>query len=267
MWYSKGKGAKTITSRLKLEKLCEKGLRIQFSLDGDEQAHDAMRGSGSWRKAMDNMDSLAAEGIVLWVSTVVTSDNMASMERLRDELIRRRVQKWHVSQVLPFGCGKGLNTPDREEWNSCVDRMLDSVPFKLGIKKLFDFTQLERLSDEDIERLAGIARKRKLMNCGSGTQKLYVYPDLTVSGCTCISQIAFGNLGEQSLKDILSSPNANAIRYYKLRKDSPCRSCRFVPLCNGGCIGMSVNVEGKPGMGDPRCPYWQKFKKAERSMS
>lgn len=250
-----------------LKSLHSKGLRLQFSLDGDEKAHDAMRGTGSWNKAMSNMDALSAKDIALWVSTVVTHDNMVSIERLRNELIRRKVQKWHVSQVLPFGCGKGLSAPTRAEWNALVDRLLDTVPMKLGIKKFFDFSGLEKLANEDIARMVGMAKKRKLMNCGSGTRKLYIYPDFSVSGCTCIHQLIFGYLNAQNLGDILSSPNAKAVRYYNLLEDSPCRKCRFMALCNGGCIGMSFHSTGQLGMGDCRCPYWQEISKDMRLVS
>ena len=42
------------------------GLQIQFSIDGDEQAHDRLRGAGSWRSAMEHLELLSRVGIPMW---------------------------------------------------------------------------------------------------------------------------------------------------------------------------------------------------------
>jgi radical SAM protein with 4Fe4S-binding SPASM domain len=236
------------------------GLQVQFSIDGDEQAHDQLRGTGSWRRAMDNLEILSRVGVSMWVSTVVTQDNMASMPALRDELHHHRIQKWHVSPVLPFGCGAGLREPSSLEWNAFVETMLDTCRMRLGIRRLYDFTQLDALSDEHILELSQeLSGKPSNRNCGSGTTKIYIYPDFSVYGCTCLSSIPFGNLSCTPLQEILDSPQALRIRAYKVDDASPCQKCRYLPLCNGGCIGMSLHKAGQLGMGDMRCPLWQRY--------
>jgi radical SAM protein with 4Fe4S-binding SPASM domain len=236
------------------------GLQVQFSIDGDEQCHDRLRGAGSWRRAMNHLELLSRSGVPMWISTVVTQDNVASMPALRDELHRHRVRKWHVSPVQPFGCGAGLRGLSIREWNAFVEIMLNTCRMRLGIRRLYDFTQLDALSDERIIELSrGLAGKSSNRNCGSGITKIYIYPDFSVYGCTCLSSIPFGDLSRDPLQDILRSPQALRIRGYQVDDVSPCRKCRYLPLCNGGCIGMSLHKVGRLGMGDMRCPLWQRY--------
>jgi radical SAM protein with 4Fe4S-binding SPASM domain len=235
------------------------GLQIQFSIDGDEQAHDRLRGRGSWRTAMNHLEYLSQAGIHMWCSTVVTKDNINSIPSLREHLHCLRIQKWHVSPVLPFGCGVGLKGLSVCEWNTFVDDMLDNCRMRLGIRRLYDFTQLDKLSNKQIRILSQeISEKKSNHNCGSGNTKLYIYPNFFVYGCTCLSELPFGCLKNESIQSILQSQQAQQICDYHVDENSPCRKCRYLPLCNGGCIGMSFHKMGRIGMGDMRCPLWQK---------
>ncbi|MEG6505548.1 radical SAM/SPASM domain-containing protein [Nitratidesulfovibrio sp. 1201_IL3209] len=241
------------------------GLHVQFSIDGDEQAHDLLRGAGSWHTALEHLELLSQAGVSVWVSTVVTQDNIASMPALREELHRHRVRKWHISPVLPFGCGAGLKGLSIEEWNAFVEVMLTTCRMRLGIRRLYDFTQLDALSDDRITEISqGLAGKPSNRNCGSGITKIYVYPDFSVYGCSCLSSIPFGDLSREPLQDILGSPQALRIRDYRVDDTSPCRKCRYLPLCNGGCIGISLHKAGRLGIGDIRCPLWQRYASEDR---
>lgn len=236
------------------------GLRIQFSIDGDENSHDRLRGAGSWRRTMKHLISLSRAGVVMWVSTVVTQENIESIPILREELHRHRIQKWHVSPVQPFGCGANFCAPSIQDWNAFVEKMLDTCCMRLGIRRLYDFNQLEGMSDERIAEISrSLTQKMSSRNCGSGTTKIYIYPDFSVYGCTCLSSIPFGNLSQSSLEEILDSMQAQYIRRYRVDNTSPCQKCRYLPLCNGGCIGMSLHKTGRLGMGDIRCPLWQQY--------
>jgi len=242
--------------------LYQNGLRIQFSIDGDEIAHDKLRGTGSWAITIDNLKSLSDSGIPMWISTVVTKDNIISIPYLRDLLHNYDIEKWHINPVLPFGCGAGLKSPSINEWNCLVDDMLNSCRMQLGIRRLYDFKQLEHLTNENIIELSRKFNKyQSISNCGSGTYKIYIYPDFTVCGCTCLTSIPFGILGKSPLRDIFQSPNALSIRNYKIKDSSPCNHCRYLPLCKGGCIGISLHKTGQIGIGDVRCPLWQKYSK------
>ena len=128
---------------------------------------------------------------------------------------------WKISPLLPFGCAKEEDSISIDEWNNLVDYVLDNAEVVVKIKKLFEFSILDKFIENG--RIKDIAI---VSNCGDVKSKLYVYPDLTVYPCTC----------------------------YKVNDDSSCASCKYLKYCNGGCIGMSYNHFGELGRGDYRCP-------------
>ena len=88
---------------------------------------------------------------------------------------------------------------------------------------------------------------------------------MEVYGCTCLEDYPLGNLKCNTLREIIESELYLKLSECKLLEDSPCNSCRYVVLCNGGCPGMSKKFFGDIGMGDIRCDkvktyYEQKIK-------
>jgi len=85
--YIKKKGIEctmTTNGQLVLQKLEEvKKLNLLcFSLDGDEKAHDANRGKGSFSKLMQAMEVVHSQKIPLQISTVLTKECMRSLDFL-----------------------------------------------------------------------------------------------------------------------------------------------------------------------------------------
>jgi len=234
-----------------------KNLHVQFSIDGAPSEHDDIRGSGTFHKLRNNMDALRDAGMKIWVSTVVTERNIGSMDALRELMVEYNVEKWHVNPVLPFGCGATQHAVPIETWNNFVSHLIDTTPLRLGVKKLYDFSSLKRKTPTQLEKIKEDVRLRCTCNCGCGNLKLYVYPDLSVYGCTCIKTYPFGNLHNSTLREVMTSDVATEIRNYRLEPDSPCQKCPYVSICNGGCIGMSLHEFGRLGVGDSRCPIFR----------
>ena len=236
-------------------------VHIQFSIDGSRETHDRIRGQGVFDKALQNMDLLRTHKIDIWVSTVVTPDNINSIDDLRDLLVQYGISKWHINPILPFGCGSHQKMLSVKEWNRFVDHLIETTPLRLGIRKLFDFSSLDNLPHNQLENLVKQIQKKHLCNCGTVNNKIYVYPDLTVYGCTCLKEFPLGNLRGASLLNILSSSESQKLKNYTLEPNSPCNKCRYVDICNGGCIGMSFRFFGRLGVGDCRCPLFMELSK------
>lgn len=234
-------------------------LHVQFSIDGLSSYHDRIRGMGSFDKVKHSISALKNANMNLWVSTVVTAENLSGISNLRDYLVDVGVEKWHINPVLPFGCSKGNKTIPVTRWNALVDYLIDTTPIRLGIKKLFDFSALDKMDEASLKQLEQKVAEGSFYNCGCGNRKLYVYPDLSVCGCTCVRDVSFGSLRKMSLRDVLDSANAKIIRNYSIAGDSPCRKCRYVRVCNGGCVGMSYHGFGRLGVGDVRCPIFMRL--------
>ncbi len=63
-----------------------------------------------------------------------------------------------------------------------------------------------------------------------------------------------GNLKEDNLNSILLSEKSKIFTHYVPKLEQTCMECRYLELCNGGCIGTAYHKYKEFGYGDPRCP-------------
>ncbi len=63
--------------------------RVQISLDGPEAVHDRVRGSGSWRRAVDAIDACERWGVSVSVQAVLTRTNLPHVHDLMSWCVTR----------------------------------------------------------------------------------------------------------------------------------------------------------------------------------
>lgn len=240
----------------KIEALSDKRIHIQISLDGSEIIHEKIRGENTYRHLIENIRKIDKIGFGYNIATVVNSINKDDIINMIPALTNlKNMRYWKVEAQLPFGCGNNNKCITVTEWNALVEELLVQCPFRLVIKKIFDFSLLKNLTNEQIREIGDM----KVKNCGNCKEKVYIYPDMTVYPCTCLIDFPIGNLCKHTIQEILESSQAKIFSDYKVKKDSQCYNCKYLPICNGGCIGMSYNVFGKLGYGDIRCKYVKKI--------
>ena len=233
-------------------------LSIQISLDGTISVNDSIRGDGSYAKILANVTTLNNLGFTPSIATTVSVLNYNNMIDLAQELSGFRILRWSVNLATPMGRCAKETVVGIEQWNDLVDRIKDlQLPYSVNMKKLYDMEFLDNLSDADLRRAEKLFITRCLRNCSAGGGKLYIYPDLSVCACTCLSALPVGRLDEQTFTDIISSADFKKITSCRLALNSPCRRCRYVALCNGGCPGISYTTFGSVGIGDNRCPRFR----------
>ena len=235
-------------------------LAIQISLDGTEYVNDLIRGSGSYKRVVHNVMRLNEFGFSPSIATTVSARNYEDIVLLSEELKSLKLLRWSINLAAPMGRCDTESTVSVEQWNLLVDKIKRlNLEYSVNIKKLYDMSFLDNLSDSDLRRAEKLFADNHLRNCSSGSGKLYVYPDLNVYACTCLSELPIGNLKKQSLVELLMSSRLKCVSECKLRQDSPCRKCRYSLLCNGGCPGMSISTFGEIGYGDIRCPRFRQL--------
>lgn len=226
-------------------------INIQISIDGTKEFHDLIRGSNSYNLSFKTISKLEGLGISYTISSVVNKNNISCMKLLADILGNLNFLKcWNISYEMPFGHANIEEIISVEEWNSFVDVMLDYVCFRMRIQKMFPF----ELFDRNKDKLEELFKGRKCSNCGSGRNKIYIYPDLSVYPCTCLTDFCLGNLHDAPLSLIMQSELAQKFANYTLSPKSECQKCEYIKYCNGGCIGMSYHYFHEIGYGDIRCP-------------
>lgn len=218
---------------------------VQFSIDGDKDTHNKIRGKGSFEKVIDNIKLINQSNKPIWISSTVSQHNYESVKKLPLFFSKYYIDKWQVAPMMPFGNADDSAILQNDAWNELVDRLIEITPFRLGIRKLFDFKKLSNKSDIDIQKIAEKSRNIDFRNCGCLRSKVYIYPNMTIYPCTCLTDIPLGNLSECSLKHILD----NAIEHCNINTCDICQKCRYFSICNGGCWGMQKKYGA-----DIRCP-------------
>lgn len=232
-------------------------LFFQISIDGDQEMHDSIRGMGMYERSMQTILRLDNLGAQYSVASVVNKNNREAIIQLESELRRlRNIRYWRISYEMPFGSAGTENMLSAEEWNAFVDEIIKKAQLRLKIKKIFPFAIYEKYKDR-LDTM--IDRSGACNNCGSGKDKIYIYPDLEVYPCTCLTDFPLGSLRTNTLQEVLNGENAEPFIHYEVNNEI-CRACEYLKYCNGGCIGMSYHMFNKLGMGDIRCPKIKKKK-------
>lgn len=226
-----------------------KNINVQVSLDGNHETHDSIRGAGTFDLAVRTIKQLLASEFRVTVASVVSKINAASFSSLSEVLSQLHVPSWSLSMEQAFTADAKSRALTTNEWNSFVDEMIKTATIPIKIRKQFDFGLYEKmeakLGKEHITKCA-------IPNCGVGRTKVYIYPDGTVLPCTCLPELAIGNIFidnpaflRKRFKGINCEPLINSV----------CHTCRWKYFCKGGCPGHSLRRTGVIGFGDERCPY------------
>lgn len=224
-------------------------LMFQISLDGDKKCHDFIRGEGSFNLICQTIKKFEKNNLKYCIASVVGYNNKTKIFDLIPFLKNlSKMTYWRISYEMPFGNANNQFIMSSSDWNNFVDEILKKVNFRLLIKKIFAF----ELYDKYLE--SNTCVNDRCFNCSSGKENFYIYPNFNTYPCTCLTDYCIGNLINSNILDIINSKYNQKFMNYKIEKDSPCHSCKYFTLCNGGCIGMSYHILGSIGKGDIRCP-------------
>lgn len=228
---------------------CANNINVQVSLDGDRKTHDSIRGTGTFDLAVGTIKKLLASGFHVTVASVVNKINADVFPLLSEVVSELHIPSWSLSMEQAFAADAKSRELTTGEWNAFVDSIIKIANVPVKIRKHFDFDLFERMEAKlGKEHIAKCA----IPNCGVGRTKVYVYPDGTVLPCTCLPELALGNVFTDPVA--LLRTRFEGIRCEPSAK-SVCHSCRWNYFCKGGCPGHSLRRTGIVGLGDERCPY------------
>jgi len=223
-------------------RLAHKLVYMQVSLDGATPAsNDAIRGKGSFRKALNALEFLRKRDIEVSVNTVLTKLSFPELDALVD-LAASFGAKLRISRFRPSGRGKKnwsqLNV-SREQMLSFSDWLSLHMVVSTG-------DSFFSVSHEDRRSLG-------LNMCGACKLTCCVSPLGEVYPCAFLQEREFlaGKLPVESFAEIWeNSPIFHSFRDLEIKS---CESCVRFDFCHGGCPAIAYHTQRRLGLPDPEC--------------
>jgi [mycofactocin precursor peptide]-tyrosine decarboxylase / 3-amino-5-[(4-hydroxyphenyl)methyl]-4,4-dimethylpyrrolidin-2-one synthase len=215
---------------------------IQVSLDGaTEDSNDAIRGKGSFRRALRGLEFLTKRNIEVSVNTVLTRLSFPELDALA-ALAGSMGAKFRVSRFRPSGRGKKswghLNVSKKEMLS-----FSDWLSAHMGVSTGDSFFSV---SHEDRKALG-------LNMCGACKLTCCVSPLGEIYPCAFLQEKEFlaGKLPDMTFAPIwANSPVFQSFRELEIRS---CESCDRFEMCHGGCPAIAYHTQKKLGLPDPGC--------------
>lgn len=219
---------------------------VGVSIDGPAEIHDAGRQQGSFRRAMEALDALAAGGIPVSVITTLHSKNAPLLEDLYGLLREKSIFAWQIQACSPMGNAalSGIDWRfDSLQVIRLVDRLRHTAPFRVGIAdNIGYFTQSEG------SLRGGPEGKSWFAGCGAGLRSIGIDSVGNVRGCESMYDERFneGNLRTKTLAEIWNDPHAFAYnrRFTPDLLEGECRGCPQGPFCAAGCRSYNYFTTG-----------------------
>lgn len=257
----------TLLTNSLVQQFIGKPIQIQISLDGScAQIHDAIRGKGSFEKALQGIHQLQTAGLnsAITLCTTVLPTNFPDLSNIICLAESLHIPKLRFLQLQNLGQAQNLSqlqnlAPTQNEWLVWQEH-LGSYPQSI-LQNLDHTPQLNieyGISGTMFEINAYNARWCSIGNMLVINSNLDVYP------CPWLMQAEWklGNLQETSFSNIIQSARLQEI--CEIVRDRPlripeCTTCSWRNLCQSGCLAYAYNTHKTPWARDCFCEYRRKF--------
>ncbi len=229
-----------------LERLVKLGLhRLQVSIDGMAEAHDAIRRHKSSARVWAAIEAAAAVGLRVHVCYTPQRTNLADFEPLAEQAVRAGVALFNVSQFVPVGRGSAADELSAAEWKA----------FFLRWKTLREHYQERMAFTSHLAQRVLIEPelldRREFVGCAAGRGQACITPKGLVTPCVLIPD-AVGDLRQRPFQQIWANSPLIAKLQDRDNLKGMCRVCSVREKC-GGCRAAALACHGDLFADDPRC--------------
>ncbi len=227
---------------------------VQVSLEGLEKANDAIRGKGSFEKAVRGIRALRNEGMDVSISMTTTKANLLEVPRMAEFCESEGISFMGIRRFVPIGRGR---------------KMKELMLSPSEVKKLYYyvFSKNFELKERGSGFSMGLGCEDGLLaqnfhynpeGCSAAYLSFSVMPNADVYPCRRLP-VKAGNALEESLLEIYY--NSKKLRELRNLNNAgkECRECPYWIECRGGAKCISAGYYGNAFAPDPQC--WRLFEK------
>jgi len=227
--------------------------QINVSLDGLGDAYHRVRGIDGFERADSAIRRLRRCKREVGINVVVTRENFGQLDELFAYAKRRRLNEVELLRFKPAGRGRAVYDELR-----CTDAqhrrllpLLRRAALAHRLRLRVDCSYTPMLAHHGLSPAA--MRQLSVYGCTAGDFLIGVKATGQVTGCS-FAPAERNRPRVTELGAYWNRPEAFApFRGWRDAKE-PCRSCRYLALCRGGCKVVSLHVHGDATSPDPECP-------------
>lgn len=216
--------------------LAEHRFLVGLSIDGPRDAHDANRknaaGKGSFDKVLRAAELFQKHGVIYNTVTVVTRTNARAVTAVY-QFFKKHGMTWqqYIPCLDPLGCyDDAYLTP--AQYGDFLCRLFDLW--------YHDFMSGDYVYNRTFENYAAIlmgAHPEECGMCGHCTVQYVLEADGSVFPCDfyVLDGYRLGNFVTDSLETLKENAKALGFVEASLHLTEQCKTCKYLPLCRGGC--------------------------------
>lgn len=226
--------------------------QVNLSIDAVGPVNFGFRNKETFIHADKAIDLLLAENIPTGINCVVGRNNFNDIPQLFEYAKKKGVNEIEFLRFKPSGRALSFYETAKTtfEQNIRLVPMLSKLSRKYGVLSKIDCSFIPMLvwHKPSISYL----EKTATYGCEAGNVLLGAKSNGYINGCSFlpVTDVSILKLKE-NWKD---HPDLQQLRNYRFTAAEPCKSCKYLKICKGGCRAVAFYAKGSISALDPDCP-------------
>ncbi len=238
---------------------------VQISIDGGSSGpHDAARGEGTFRRAVEGLKVLRDNGISSAVRVTIHKHNVSDLE----EITRLLLEEMGLPSFSTNSAGfQGLCRFNAENIQLNVEERSLAMATLLKLDRRYPgritatagpladarmWIEMER-ARRDLQPAQ--PNQGSLLSCGGVFEAMGVRADGVMVPCSQMPHIELGRINRDSVREVWQ--NHTELRRMRERRNIPltefdfCAGCEYTPYCTGSCPALAYTITGREDHPNP----------------
>lgn len=232
----------TLINKGNIEWLAELVGEFNISLEGaNAKVNDAVRGDGSFSKALEGIYLLTKRDIPTSVRMTFFHQKEEEVERLMRFLREIGVASFNFRYVVPVGRAQGVAVSSSQYKKLCqtVWRLGEELKIRVGFSDPFPEILLNKSLQGEIIENRDLISGKAVSGCSMGFSLLYLDPQGLVKLCPYFPVVC-DDATSKPLSEIWSENKVlQAVRFARKAMSGKCGECEYKFAC-GGCRGAAL---------------------------
>jgi len=233
--------------------------QIHVSLDGLKEYYDNEKSNKTFEMIDNGIKLLRKYNDDVGLNLVISKNNFEIIERVFEYAEKRRLKGILLLRYKPSGRAKKDYNQNKlsHEQNLQLYNILLRLHKNFKTRVYIDCSLIPMLSSHNIPTKA--LEFFSVQGCDGGNSLIGITPEGNINACSFCEQTAGSVLDFEKLWD--SNKHFSKFRSWSENAEEPCKSCKYLEMCKGGCHIIAEFVKGDFGKPDPECPRVVEFQK------